>query len=207
MLPCLGNLCACRCCTASHRTWSIRCLGSWGLARIYLLRLHCCSWNGYLVGHHDWEGKFWLYLVKRSINFPETNWYHPIVGLTVFALATIQLFGGFLAHILYRKRGRPTIIGTVHVWTGLITITLGMINGGLGLLYNMHVPPRELVPYGILTAIIWVCFVAFVFTVKIKKTRSAQDKEATPESGGVDEDTSKNATEKSTAGEVLPVKT
>lgn len=45
----------------------------------------------------------------------------------------VQPFLGWVHHILFRRTGKPTWIGTVHVWLGRLIIILGIINGGIGL--------------------------------------------------------------------------
>ena len=120
--------------------------------------------------------------------------YHPIIGLVVFGLATVQLPGGPIAHLMNRKRGHSTIVGTVHAGVGILAITLGMINGGVGLLYHNHIPPSEFVPYAVFTAIIWACFVAFALVTRMKRAKTTGNDHV---SSGIDgTDTSEIAPEK-----------
>lgn len=58
---------------------------------------------------------------------------HAIIGTIVIAFLVLQPLGGFLHHQKYRSHGKPTLMGSVHRWTGRVFLVLGVINGGLGL--------------------------------------------------------------------------
>lgn len=50
----------------------------------------------------------------------------------------------------------------MHIWLGRLLITLGMINGGLGLLLSANASTGEYIAYGVIAAVIWVAYVALV---------------------------------------------
>ena len=77
---------------------------------------------------------------------------------------------------MYRKQSRPTIVGTVHAYNGIFLITLGMINGGLGLLYGGGaISGSEAIAYGVITAVIWIAFMAYTVMGRVKRTKSLKD--------------------------------
>ncbi|TKX19652.1 hypothetical protein C1H76_8225 [Elsinoe australis] len=58
---------------------------------------------------------------------------HPIIGIIVIAMLFLQPLGGFLAHLWFKRKQRRNAFGAVHRWNGRIFVTLGAINGGLGI--------------------------------------------------------------------------
>jgi len=61
------------------------------------------------------------------------NQAHPIIGIVLFVLLFFQPLLGFLHHFMFKKHGRRMVWSYGHIWLGRIIITLGIINGGLGL--------------------------------------------------------------------------
>ncbi|KAF2995225.1 hypothetical protein E8E13_002247 [Curvularia kusanoi] len=66
--------------------------------------------------------------------------YHPIIGLVLFAMLFFQPIMGYVHHLKFKRYKRRTIWSYEHLWVGRIAITLGMINGGLGLLLAYDAP-------------------------------------------------------------------
>lgn len=50
------------------------------------------------------------------------------------------------------------VVGRVHVWAGRVLITIGMINGGLGLLLSADGTRNDYIAYGATAGSIWVLF-------------------------------------------------
>lgn len=90
----------------------------------------------------------------------QLNDYHPIIGLVLFSLVFIQAAGGLLAHFAYAKTKSSNVFGYAHRWLGRAIITLGIINGGLGLLLSGDGTRGQYIAYGVVAAVIWVAFVA-----------------------------------------------
>ncbi|KAL0256926.1 hypothetical protein SLS55_007735 [Diplodia seriata] len=85
--------------------------------------------------------------------------YHGVIGLLVFALAFFMPVMGWLHHKLFKKYGHRTFWSYIHIWLGRILITLGIINGGLGLL--LAGSPRDWqIAYGVVAGLIWVTYMA-----------------------------------------------
>jgi hypothetical protein len=94
--------------------------------------------------------------------------YHPIIGIVVFVLLFFQPILGFIHHLKFKKYSRRTVWSYGHLWLGRILITLGMINGGLGLLLASDAPVStgfaptqgQIIAYGVIAAIIWLLWVS-----------------------------------------------
>ncbi|CAE7030860.1 hypothetical protein PTNB73_05367 [Pyrenophora teres f. teres] len=114
--------------------------------------------------------------------------YHPIIGITVFALLFFQPILGFIHHLQFKKYSRRTVWSHGHLWLGRFIITLGMINGGLGLLLASgapdstgHAPSRDqIIAYGVIAGIMWLLWAAAAIHGERKKvisSRAAANKE------------------------------
>jgi hypothetical protein len=71
-----------------------------------------------------------------------------------------QPFLGLMHHIGFRRKGRRGFMSWIHVWLGRFLITLGMINGGLGLLLANNANYGEVVAYGVVAGVIWLVMMA-----------------------------------------------
>ncbi len=119
---------------------------------------------------------------------------HPIIGLVLLALATIQPISGWIHHRIYHKRAvvlattqrgpRPgrTVWGRAHLWLGRCLITLGIVNGGLGLrilerspVQSRTVTRNAAIGYGVAAGLMW-CIYIFI-TVIWEWTRSARKRQ------------------------------
>jgi len=107
--------------------------------------------------------------------------YHCLIGLVLLSVAGIQAFAGYLQHVLYKKGRRTVPLNFTHVWLGRALITLGMINGGLGLLLSSDGSRPDYIAYGVVTTIIWLCYITVVVVVqRRKRPEQTQLKEASP---------------------------
>ncbi|KAF2828052.1 hypothetical protein CC86DRAFT_405074 [Ophiobolus disseminans] len=94
--------------------------------------------------------------------------YHPIIGIIVFVLLFFQPILGYVHHVQYKNYSRRTIWSYGHLWLGRIVITLGMINGGLGMLLASDAPAflafrptqGQIIAYGVIAGIMWLLWVA-----------------------------------------------
>lgn len=72
---------------------------------------------------------------------------------------------GYIHHLKFKKHHRRTLWSFGHLWLGRIAITLGMINGGLGLLLAYDAPlgfapsQGQVIAYGVVAAIMWLLYV------------------------------------------------
>jgi hypothetical protein len=66
-------------------------------------------------------------------------------------------------HVQFKKHHRRTIWSHAHLWVGRIAITLGIINGGLGLKLADRLGMGSMagkIVYSVLASFIWVAWVA-----------------------------------------------
>ncbi len=97
--------------------------------------------------------------------------YHAIVGILVFCMVFFQPILGFLHHLMFKKYGHRTLWSYVHIWVGRIAITLGMINGGLGL--KLAANSREgAIAYGVIAAIMWLVWVAAMVVGEMRRKKA-----------------------------------
>lgn len=104
----------------------------------------------------------------NNIPYNLLNTYHPIIGIVLFALLFFQPILGYIHHLQYKKYSRRTIWSYGHLWLGRVVITLGMINGGLGMLLASDAPAflsfrptqAQIIAYGIIAGIMWLLWVA-----------------------------------------------
>lgn len=91
--------------------------------------------------------------------------YHPIIGIVLFVVLFIQPVLGVIHHFQYKKYGRRTFWSFGHLWLGRLSITLGMINGGLGLLLATQTgygrpSSAQNAAYGAVAGFMWLLWVA-----------------------------------------------
>lgn len=100
-----------------------------------------------------------------------TDSHHPIIGIIVLILICVQPISGWMHHVMYRQYNYRTLWSYGHIWFGRVAITLGIINGGLGLMLanSMNMSSRGgMVAYGIVAALMWLMW---VFAMIVGETR------------------------------------
>ncbi|KAF2139557.1 iron reductase domain protein [Aplosporella prunicola CBS 121167] len=98
--------------------------------------------------------------------------YHPIIGIVLFVLLFFQPILGFMHHALFKKYRKRTLWSYGHLWLGRIIITLGIINGGLGLLWADNAGQSAYIAYGVVGGIIWLIYVFAAIYGEIKRART-----------------------------------
>lgn len=101
---------------------------------------------------------------------------HPIIGIVLLVLLFFQPFLGVLHHVMFKKHSRRVIWSYGHIWLGRIGITLGIINGGLGLrlarMTGMGAPTDgQIIAYGVVAGVMWLAYVASAVFGEIKRRR------------------------------------
>ncbi|KAH7321931.1 hypothetical protein BKA65DRAFT_513289 [Rhexocercosporidium sp. MPI-PUGE-AT-0058] len=86
---------------------------------------------------------------------------HSIIGLVVVGCLLIQPVTGLTHHLLYKRVGRPNAATYPHIWWGRAIITLGIINGGLGLQLAGNSRNGEIV-YGVVAGVMWLIWMAVI---------------------------------------------
>jgi hypothetical protein len=108
-----------------------------------------------------------VWMVK-SMPYNLLDTYHPIIGIVLFVLLFFQPILGYVHHVKFKKYSRRTVWSYGHLWLGRIVITLGMINGGLGMLLASDAPAflsfrptqGQVIAYGVIAGIMWLAWVA-----------------------------------------------
>ena len=98
--------------------------------------------------------------------------YHGVIGLLVFSLMFFMPIFGWLHHKLFKKYGHRTAWSYIHIWLGRCLITLGIINGGLGLL--LAGSPRDWqIAYGVVAGLVWVTYITCAIFGEVKRKKAA----------------------------------
>lgn len=105
------------------------------------------------------------------MTFHQINNYHPIIGIIVVALLAIQPLLGQLHHAVYVRKGKPSFWTMAHVALGRTLITLGIINGGLGLRLSNNTKNGE-IAYGVVAGVVWVAWMAIAVIKGREKKRN-----------------------------------
>lgn len=101
----------------------------------------------------------------------ESYKYHQKIGIVVFSFISLQPMLGVLHHVLFKKHQKRTIWSHVHLWLGRVLVTLGMINGGLGLRLADDASNGAYIAYGVIAAIVWVVWMAAAVWGEIQRLR------------------------------------
>lgn len=102
---------------------------------------------------------------------------HQVIGLILLAVLFFQPILGWLHHLAFKKHSRRGVWSYLHLWIGRIVVTLGIINGGLGLQLAQETyvfaPPRSaVIGYSVAAAIVWLIYVACAIYGEVKRSRS-----------------------------------
>jgi hypothetical protein len=107
---------------------------------------------------------------------------HPIIGILVFVLLFFQPLLGFIHHVQFKKHARRTFWSHAHVWLGRVVVTLGIINGGLGLLLASDAPAftgfrpdqRQIAAYAVVAGFMWLLWVVAAVVGERRRGREAR---------------------------------
>ncbi|EME50267.1 hypothetical protein DOTSEDRAFT_68965 [Dothistroma septosporum NZE10] len=122
---------------------------------------------------------------------------HPIIGIILLVLIFFQPFLGFLHHFMFKKHSRRVVWSYGHIWLGRIIITLGIINGGLGLRLARRAPVAPpsrgaIVAYGVVAGLVWVIYACAAVLGERRRGRAVMVKETGgPEGKGYDSNSSR----------------
>lgn len=81
------------------------------------------------------------------------------MGLLIF-----QPLSGMLHHNMFKQHNRRVFYSYCHIWLGRILITLGIVNGGLGLMFAMEyplLPPPQaaIIGYSVGAGVMWLFYI------------------------------------------------
>ncbi|KAK3056335.1 hypothetical protein LTR09_002842 [Extremus antarcticus] len=102
---------------------------------------------------------------------------HPIIGLLLLLLLFFQPFLGLIHHFAFKKHSRRVVWSYAHIWLGRFVITLGIINGGLGLQLSkrlgMFAPTQgAVIGYAVGAGIMWLLYVASAIYGEKKRSKA-----------------------------------
>ncbi|EME89786.1 wall-associated receptor kinase-like protein [Pseudocercospora fijiensis CIRAD86] len=123
-----------------------------------------------------------VYMVTQSPIDDMLHNVHPIIGIILLVLIFFQPILGFLHHLMFKKYSRRTFWSYGHLWLGRIVITLGIINGGLGLRFARQfplAPPSNgaIIGYSVAAGFMWLLY---VISVVIGERRRSSVKQVAP---------------------------
>ncbi|KXX77776.1 hypothetical protein MMYC01_204086 [Madurella mycetomatis] len=101
---------------------------------------------------------------NRSIN------YHPIIGLVVLVCLLFQPVLGIIHHVRFKKLGRRQFWSYLHLFNGRGVITLGIINGGLGL-WMAQAPTTLKTAYIAVAAAMWSLWMLAALWDEVRRWR------------------------------------
>jgi len=110
-----------------------------------------------------------------ALNMQELNTTHAVIGLVVSTTLVIQPIGGLLHHSLYKRHQKRTAVSYGHIWLGRALITLGAINGGLGLQLAANASSSELVAYGVVAGLVYALYALVVAVTGVAKRKQRKD--------------------------------
>jgi hypothetical protein len=108
---------------------------------------------------------------------------HPIIGIVLLGVLFFQPLLGLLHHRRFKRLGTRTWVSHAHLWTGRFGITLGIVNGGLGLALA-GATGAPVIAYAIIAGVMWVLWLLAAGFGEYRRAR-AQDKEGGYANGGV----------------------
>ncbi|KAI1640118.1 hypothetical protein F4809DRAFT_666314 [Biscogniauxia mediterranea] len=111
---------------------------------------------------------------RSLLSDPRTN-AHPIIGVVVLAALTLQPALGWLHHRRFARLRRRTAASHAHLWLGRAAVTLGIVNGGLGLgLARARASdPAAVVAYAVVALAMWALWVAAAAVAAVRRRRTA----------------------------------
>lgn len=144
------------------------------LGAIIIRLLH---FKGVVWIHAGWMATTYLLVIAGmglgvyiAVNEDLLDSAHAIIGLVVVGSLILQPVTGLLHHKLYKSRGGPNGATPVHVWWGRAIITLGIINGGLGLKLAANTRNGE-IAYGVVAGVMWIVWMAVAVFGTLRKGR------------------------------------
>lgn len=98
-----------------------------------------------------------------------------MIGIIVIVLLAIQPALGQIHHAVYKRSAKPSFWTLAHVALGRALITLGIVNGGLGLRLSDNSNNGK-IAYGVVAGLIWVAWMAVAIVSKRRSKRSGLDR-------------------------------
>jgi hypothetical protein len=101
---------------------------------------------------------------------PSTS-YHTIIGLVVMACLVVQPVLGLIHHERFRRLQRRQVWSYLHLFNGRIVITLGIVNGAIGL-WIARASHRAKVAYLAAAGAMWALWMMVALFAEWKRWRN-----------------------------------
>lgn len=109
---------------------------------------------------------------------------HAIIGLTIYGLFLLQAASGYIHHLMFKKYISRTLWSHIHLWTGRVCITLGMINAGFGFhLRKQGYESWKVILYTACAVLVWIAYVSSAVIGEWRKKRQVEQAALEGESG------------------------
>lgn len=102
---------------------------------------------------------------NRNVN------YHPIIGLVVLVCLLFQPVLGIIHHVRFKKLRRRQFWSYLHLFNGRVFITLGIINGGLGL-WMARAPTTLTTAYIAVATVMWSLWMLAALWDEVRRWRA-----------------------------------
>lgn len=102
--------------------------------------------------------------------------YHLIIGIVILITLFIQPILGLVHHHYFKRLQRRQFWSHLHLWNGRLSITLGIINGGLGI--QIANPPSSFkIAYMVVAVVMWSLwlFAAVMGEIRRLKPRTSEE--------------------------------
>ena len=110
-------------------------------------------------------------MLTQSLRCKQYQNYHPILGILLFLVLFFQPILGALHHVGFKNKGRRGLASYLHIWLGRIIITLGMVNGGLGVYISGNVSDGQIWAYALLAGIVWIIWMICALAGEVRRAR------------------------------------
>ncbi|KAI1502360.1 hypothetical protein F5X99DRAFT_408090 [Biscogniauxia marginata] len=129
-----------------------------------------------------------IYLVRVAPRSPRTGGgdgggggvvvaAHPIVGAVVLAaLLLVQPALGWAHHRRFARLGRRAAVSHAHLWVGRAGVTLGIVNGGLGL-GLAGASGGAVAAYSVVAAVVWALWMLAAVFGEVRRARGIAEAE------------------------------
>lgn len=98
---------------------------------------------------------------------------HLVLGVLILAAFLVQPFLGLIHHQRFKKIGRRTAWSHLHLWIGRVGITLGIINGGLGL-WVAAARREYAIVYGVFAGVVWLIWMGIAVLSEVRRARAKE---------------------------------
>ncbi|KAI0841100.1 CBD9-like protein [Hypoxylon sp. FL0890] len=134
--------------------------GKWLLHASWQFLAFLLMWAGFGLG----------IVASQRIKLDIGSAHHTILGTVVVCLMVVQPVLGWFHHRYFVKHQQRGIVSHAHIWYGRALLTMGVVNGGLGL-QLAEAPRTFVVVYEVLAAIMFAIYIASAVLGQVRRTR------------------------------------